>query len=361
MSDKQLIWQTYPARYRRKQVDAIREATTAGESISLVGLSGAGKSNLLGFLEHRVSSPEHPYILVDCNRLLEATPGGLLRLILRHVDRENAALSRSDPMLLLEGIENKVGQFLDNAERLTIMLDRFDLFARPPQPGVANALRVVRDRYKFRLTYVIATRRMLPADNELSELFHANTIWLGPLTIEDARWSVESYAGRQGTVWPYDVVDRLISVSGAYPSFLRGVCEAYRLGRTLADIQRHPAILARLDEFWKDEPDELELEKAGLHENPLLSRSASGPQVEDEELTAKERLLLDFFQANGGEVCSKDDLIRAVWPEDAIYEEGVRDSSLAQLVRRLRLKIEPDPSDPTYIQTVPGRGYIYEE
>ena len=58
-------------------------------------------------------------------------------------------------------------------------------------------------------------------------------------------------------------------------------------------------------------------------------------------------------------MCEKDDLIRAVWPEDALYERGIRDDSLAQVVRRLREKIEADPSAPQYIQTVPGRGYRF--
>jgi two-component system KDP operon response regulator KdpE len=58
-------------------------------------------------------------------------------------------------------------------------------------------------------------------------------------------------------------------------------------------------------------------------------------------------------------VCEKDDLIRAAWPEDRAFLEGLRDDSLAQLVRRLRKKIEPDPSNPRHIHTIPGRGYRY--
>ena len=38
---------------------------------------------------------------------------------------------------------------------------------------------------------------------------------------------------------------------------------------------------------------------------------------------------------------------------------GVRDDSLAQLVRRLREKIEPNPATPQHIHTVPGRGYKF--
>jgi two-component system KDP operon response regulator KdpE len=59
-------------------------------------------------------------------------------------------------------------------------------------------------------------------------------------------------------------------------------------------------------------------------------------------------------------VCEKDDLIQAVWPEDKIFEQGIRDDSLAQLVRRLRKKIEPDPASPRRIHTIPGRGYRFK-
>ena len=75
-------------------------------------------------------------------------------------------------------------------------------------------------------------------------------------------------------------------------------------------------------------------------------------------LTAAEQRLLETFQAHAGVVCLKDDLIRAVWPEESVAG-GLRDDSLAQLVHRLREKIEPDAAHPTRIQTIPGRGYRY--
>ena len=50
-------WQTYPAEYRQKEITQILKAVRAGESAALVGLSGAGKSNLVGFLYHRWPLP----------------------------------------------------------------------------------------------------------------------------------------------------------------------------------------------------------------------------------------------------------------------------------------------------------------
>jgi DNA-binding winged helix-turn-helix (wHTH) protein len=76
------------------------------------------------------------------------------------------------------------------------------------------------------------------------------------------------------------------------------------------------------------------------------------------DLTASEHRLLAFFQTHAGVVCAKDDLIRAVWPEDRVLD-GLRDDSLAQLIRRLRQKIETDSAKPQHIQTIPGRGYRY--
>jgi DNA-binding response OmpR family regulator len=91
----------------------------------------------------------------------------------------------------------------------------------------------------------------------------------------------------------------------------------------------------------------------------LLDAARASSSIDTTQLTAKEHLLWEYFLAHPDQVCEKDDLIRAVWPEDRIFERGIRDDSLAQLIRRLREKIEPVPSTPLHIHTVPGRGYRF--
>jgi pSer/pThr/pTyr-binding forkhead associated (FHA) protein len=71
-------------------------------------------------------------------------------------------------------------------------------------------------------------------------------------------------------------------------------------------------------------------------------------------LSPKEFSLLVFLFENRGEVCSKDEIGEAVWPE---YHGEVYDYQVENLVRRLRSKLEVDPGDPQLLLTVRGRGY----
>lgn len=73
-------------------------------------------------------------------------------------------------------------------------------------------------------------------------------------------------------------------------------------------------------------------------------------------LTAKEYDLLDLFVSNPGKVYSRDQLLKLVWGED--YPGDVRTVDVH--VRRLREKIEENPSDPKYVQTKWGVGYFYK-
>lgn len=69
-------------------------------------------------------------------------------------------------------------------------------------------------------------------------------------------------------------------------------------------------------------------------------------------LTALESRLLEYLLLYQGHILTNQDLIDHIWGPGG----GDRDM-LRQLVRRLRLKIEPDPAQPSLIETVAGRGY----
>ena len=350
-------WDEYPQDYRLSQVQAILSAVQAGESAALVGLSGSGKSNLLGYLAHRwgQAGSRPRLVLVDCNRLAEASAEGFFRLVRAALGDQGAAVDE------LGALEAALARQLAEASPLGLLLDRFDALAGRKDAAIYSNLRALRDTHKYELAYVIATRHPLDPHNELAELFFAHTIWLGPLNESDIVWNVQRYAARKALTWDSSVTLQIAALSGGYPAFLRAVCEAHALGCPLrpADLRQHPAVQRRLDEFWADQPQAATLRLCGLNDNPLLSASRAPGQIDTTQLTAKEHALWEYMKAHPGQVCEKDDLIRAVWPEDRIFERGIRDDSLAQLVRRLREKVEPDPSNPRLIQTVAGRGYRF--
>jgi DNA-binding response OmpR family regulator len=73
----------------------------------------------------------------------------------------------------------------------------------------------------------------------------------------------------------------------------------------------------------------------------------------DLHLTRTEFRLLCELAANPGRVLSREELLESVWDYDYFGDGRLVDVQ----VRRLRTKIEPDPSDPRHIVTVRGMGY----
>ena len=73
-------------------------------------------------------------------------------------------------------------------------------------------------------------------------------------------------------------------------------------------------------------------------------------------LTAKEFDLLELFLTNPGKVFSREKLLNVVWGYE--YPGDVRTVDVH--VRRLREKIEPNPSEPRYVHTKWGVGYYFQ-
>ena len=67
-------------------------------------------------------------------------------------------------------------------------------------------------------------------------------------------------------------------------------------------------------------------------------------------LSRKEFDVLELLFQKRGEACSKDEIACAGWPERSAGDVG--DQEIEQSIRRLRLRIEEDPSPPHYIITV---------
>lgn len=74
-------------------------------------------------------------------------------------------------------------------------------------------------------------------------------------------------------------------------------------------------------------------------------------------LTAKEFDLLHFLMLHKGQVFTKEQLYDNVWGYDYVSDA----KNLTGFIRKLRMKIEPDPQSPKYILTVWGVGYKFNQ
>ena len=88
-----------------------------------------------------------------------------------------------------------------------------------------------------------------------------------------------------------------------------------------------------------------------LHRRMLLK------DREEIDLTQVEFQIMEYFFQNPDAVLDRTDILYNVWDESYVGEEKIVDVN----IRRLRMKIEDNPSDPQYIQTVWGRGYKWNK
>ena len=72
------------------------------------------------------------------------------------------------------------------------------------------------------------------------------------------------------------------------------------------------------------------------------------------DLTAAEYKLLCFFMKNPNNILSKEQILNQLWDSEGSYVDS---NTLTVYIRRLRTKIEENPSEPKMLLTVRRMGY----
>jgi two-component system response regulator ResD len=115
-------------------------------------------------------------------------------------------------------------------------------------------------------------------------------------------------------------------------------------------IARVDAVLRRLEPAVDEQPS---LRFDGLQIDPAGRRALR--DGEELELTQREFELLLFLARHPGQAFTREQLMDNVWQ----YTFYVDTSTVTVHIRRLRAKLEPDPANPRFIQTVWGVGYRF--
>ncbi len=119
-------------------------------------------------------------------------------------------------------------------------------------------------------------------------------------------------------------------------------------------VSRVKAVLRRAVGGQQGGQEERPLRFGPLLINPITHEVLKNGQPV--ELTATEFNLLWFMARHPRQVFKRDQLLESVWG----FSEFVDPSTVTVHIRRLREKIEADPSNPTWLLTVWGVGYKFE-
>ncbi len=320
-----------------------------------------------------------------------------------------SSIQTHDLFLLIDGVR-KALELLVSANYIpTLFLLRFDRIKDVVTPEFFDNLQGLRDATHGKLSYVFTSFRALDALSpqaftkaDLTAFSHF--LYIRPLTYEDAVISINFSKERYNLSFPEELTKEIFRLTGGHAQYLQLALillnELKKEGNTTKDklvslMSQDERVTLVSEELWESlTPEEQDVlsrivkqEKLGEEEkkqaqyifdvgmvnqtetsfevfSPLFKQYISfvihHTSHKDRELvfSKKEHLLFTFLQDHLGEICEREEIIDAVWPE---YKEfGVSDWSIDRLVARVRAKLKQQAS-PFEIRTVRTRGYILTE
>lgn len=302
--------------------------------------------------------------------------------------------------------------------QIVLIFDQFEDIWQRLEARLFLNLRYLRDEFKYSLVYLTITRGRLPglrqeacadahAVESFWEMFDAHVFGLGMYDAADAREMVGRIARRQGAEASEELAGLAIAASGGHPALLRaiawGLARGAAAGDDIAALAAVPAVEAECARLWEDLPAEEQhlvrqlaaggeprgdggaLAELRVKEivrgappglfSPVFAEhvrrqdgpGATGVVVDlrqraiwvdgrqlDDALTPLEFGLLAHLARHAGQVCPRDEILAALYPDDR--QEAASDERIDTLLRRLRESLGEDGRRPRHLFTHRGVG-----
>lgn len=312
------------------------------------------------------------------------------------------SIQLKDHFFTMDSVRKVLETFVVGGFSPTLFLIRFDRLAAVATPEFFSNLVGLRDGVKGKMSYVFTSFRPLPdlAPNVFTRQHVpvvARDMYLPPGGKEDMQSIIQTLESEYHTTFATSVKEALLAFSGGYVQYLQLAIIRLREVNTIPKSQKELFTLLSHDEQMMFQSEEL-FESLTKREKEVLLSVARGNAVSGEErsqaqylwntgmvseyhgkpglfsplfadyvsrqsmqathgtheFTKKEHLLFTFLKTHEDELCERDRIIEAVWPEHK--DLGVSDWAIDRLVARLRSKLKAH-SSPYHIVTVVTRGY----
>lgn len=245
--------------FRETELQRLFDLARAGESASIIGVSGVGKSNLFNHLQARKTQQQYLkedefvylFLRVNFHYLPDFSERSVYSLILDQIELLGATandleireetiteIGRYHDLLLDAGddllkvqryFKLAIRQIMAQSQRkLVFLFDQFDELYQEVEPRLLVNLRGLREDFKYRISYFVFTRNLLtllmPMDEareEFYELLSANIIGLKPYNLADVNNLLDRVTKRYRYKLTQIQRESLISLSGGHGGILR--------------------------------------------------------------------------------------------------------------------------------------------
>ena len=439
--------------FRQPETEQLFKWMQAGESASVIGISGVGKSNLFNHLRDPqtqagyLDQSDAMTVIVRANfhYIPDFSDRSIYSLIVEQLellegDADRLGLSAQDieqishyHELLLDAKEDilKVQRYFKLAlrvllgqskRRLVFLFDQFDDVYQEAEPRLFANLRGLREAYKYRISYLVFTRDMLPnlidmdqAREEFYELLASNIMGLKPYAKHDAMSVLERIAERNQITLTNQLRDGLYGLAGGHAGLLRAAllgCAQQNLTDQLhqpdaaACLLQIPGVEMECEKLWRslsthEQRTLLAIAQKfdkGSDDNVVLQLQIKGLLTKGDSPDIFSPLFARFVAAQEAlweRPLFFDEPSRQIWvlgnpaprltqleyrlfqqlhvQEGEVVEKddlisagwpnakgGVSDEALIAAIARLRKKIEPDSRNPRFLQNVHNQGYMLQ-
>lgn len=441
--------------FRQTETEKLFKWIQAGESASIIGISGVGKSNLFNHLRDPHTQAQHLGKVADSTIIVRAnfhyipdfSDRSIYSLILEQLemlDSEAERLSLTSQEiekishyheLLLDAQDDvlKVQRYFKLAlrvllgqtnRRLVFLFDQFDDVYQEAEERLFANLRGLREAYKYRISYLVFTRDMLPnlietdaAREEFYELLASNIMGLKPYAKPDAISVLERVANRNKLTLTDELRDQLYVLAGGHAGLLRAALLA-AMQQNVADqlsqnseaelLLKVSGVEMECDKLWRSLSTHEQKTLKGKAQNQNVEKALGGrvvTQLQIKGLLSEDETAVIFSPIFARFVAMQDalwerplffdKLSRQIWVqgnpaprltqlEYRLFQQlhqhagevvekdeliaagwpnakgGVSDEALIAAIARLRKKIEPDPKNPRFLENVHNQGYLLQ-
>lgn len=308
------------------------------------------------------------------------------------------SMQSKDVFLTIESIRKSLVRIAEKGLITTIFFIRFDRLKDVVTSDLFNNLQGLKDATNQKLSYVFTSFRELTSLSPIAfpksslSVFARNT-YVKPAKRKDIETIFETYNKHYKISLSDSLMKSLFEIVDGYVQYLQlSLISLHERNASPKDKKELFAILSsderitlQSEELWESlrEEEQKVLLKVVKNQqiaesdkklasylwdtgfiydgkifSPLLASYLSLRQEKREnhniDLSKKENLLFLFLKGKVGEICEREEIIKAVWPE--VEEFGISDWAIDRLVARLRVKLKSQNAK-FEIQTVKTRGY----